>query len=215
MKRILPALAFASLGLLTVAPHAQAQGGLGIFGGLTVPFGDYKDLTSQGWNGGAFLDFAGRGPLSLRFEGAYHGFGDKDVVTTGGGSSTVEFSNKYSLVSATANLRLGIPVEAAPIQPYVIGGIGGYHVKNSPSCISAPTTCSGAVGSSLESSDWNFGVNGGAGLAFGRGFSFFVEARYHMIFDGVRDAECFVNSASCSKSSAQLVPITVGFTFRP
>jgi hypothetical protein len=58
-------------------------------------------------------------------------------------------------------------------------------------------------------------VNGGFGVNFGKGFSFFLEARYHAVFDATSDAECLVTSAECSdRGTAQFIPVSLGFTFR-
>ena len=84
---------------------------------------------------GAFLDLGrSAGPFGVRLEGVYHGFGDKDVVSSSGGTTSFTFSNKYSIVNGNLDLTFGIPLNSSPIRPYLIGGVGGYYVKNSPQC---------------------------------------------------------------------------------
>ena len=55
--------------------------GFGILGGATFPVGDYNKAAATGFNIGAFVDFGRRlGPLGIRADVLYHGFGDTDVV---------------------------------------------------------------------------------------------------------------------------------------
>lgn len=204
--------------LLFTTLQVQAQGAgdsrpsgvaLGVMGGATLPVGDYKDQAKTGWNLGAFLDLGrSAGPFGVRLEAGYHGFGDKNVVTTGGGSTTLTFSNKYSIVNGNLDLTFGIPVVNSPIRPYLIGGVGGYYLKNSPECSSSVTCPFGGSESATK-----FGLNGGGGLEFGlAGISAFVEARYHHVFTALPDLNC-IGQSGCGRVGAQLVPINFGVKF--
>lgn len=192
---------------------AQAQSdttsgvGLGLLGGATFPVGNYSDIASTGFHAGGFLDFGRRlGPAGLRLDVLYHGFGDRDLLTTGDNSTQVTLSNKYSMVSGTFNLVFGIPLEASPVRPYVIGGAGAYYVKNSPKCVIG---C-GPLLNVWDESTTKFGLNGGAGIEFGlAGASAFIEARYHHIFSGTPDLTCF-NESNCNRAAAKLVPLSAG-----
>lgn len=196
---------------------AQAQnnsgGGnvaVGVFAGGTVPTSKYKDVANTGWNLGGFVDFGrGDGPVGFRLDASYHGFGDKDVITSSGGSTNITISNEYKILNANANVVVGVPASTSPVRPYLLGGVGVYNLKNAPKC----TGCGTLVLS--DQSDTKLGVNGGGGLEFGlRGLSLFAEARYHYVFDAIPKLSC-IGQSGCSKAAAQLIPLTVGLTFRP
>jgi opacity protein-like surface antigen len=215
---ILLAAAAATLLFAPTRSSAQVMGddrplggvALGIVGGGTLPIREYKDVANTGWHLGAFLDF-GRtaGPFGVRLEGLYHGFGDRDVVTSGGGTTSFTFSNKYSILNGNLNLTLGVPVANAPIRPYLIGGGGAYYLRNSPECASG-STCP----IDDDESATKFGLNGGGGLEFGlAGFSAFVEARYHHVFTALPELDC-LGQSGCGRTGAQLVPLSFGLTFR-
>jgi len=189
---------------------AQASGvAVGVLGGGTLPMSDYKDVANTGWHLGAFLDLGrNAGPFGVRFEGIYHGFGDRDVVTSGNGTTSFTFSNKYSIVNGNVNLVLGIPIENAPIRPYLLGGVGAYYLRNSPECL-------GGTGCPIDDDEsaTKFGLNGGGGLEFGlAGFSAFVEARYHNVFTALPDLDC-IGQSGCGRRGAQLLPLTFGLKF--
>ncbi len=200
--------------LFVAAAQLGAQGArsgvaVGIMGGATIPVSDYKNVANTGWNLGALLDLGrNAGPFGIRLEGAYHGFGDKDVVTTGGGSTTFTFSNKYSIVNGNIDLTFGVPVGTSPIRPYLIGGVGAYYLKNSPECLGNVSCPFGKSESATK-----FGLNGGGGVEFGlAGFSAFVEARYHNVFTALPDLDC-LGKSGCGRVGAKLVPLTFGLKF--
>ncbi len=183
--------------------------GVGIIGGATFPVGDYNKAAATGYNVGAFVDFGRRlGPLGIRADVLYHGFGDKDIVTTGGPGTTVAPSNKYSMVTGTLNGVFGIPIEDSPVRPYLTGGVGAYYIKNSPKCTTGSTTCSSTYISESESAT-KFGINGGAGIEFGLGgAAAFLETRFHQVFKGTPDLTC--TQASCNRIALQIVPVQLG-----
>ena len=194
-----------------VAGRADAQVGFGLLGGTTVPAQGLSDVAAPGWNAGGFVSF-GRGDAAFKFriEGLYHDFGKEDVTSTSG-TTPIELVTRPSVFAGTANLRFGI-LENFSIRPYAIGGIGGYYFENNAECAESSTLCSST--SINDEGLWKFGVNGGFGLNFGRGFSFFIEARYHAVFGASSDAECLVSSEECSdRGTAQFIPISLGFTF--
>lgn len=196
---------------------AQAQSndsipgiGVGLIGGATMPVGNYNKVAATGFHFGGFVDFGRRiGPAGLRADLMYHGFGDKDLITDEPNTTQVTFSNKYSMVSGTLNLVFGIPLENSPIRPYVLGGIGGYYVKNSPKC----SGCAPLL--NLEDqSETKFGLNGGGGIEFGMGgANVFLEARYHHILSAAPDITC-IGETGCNTTAAKLVPISLGVTLR-
>lgn len=186
--------------------------GIGILGGATFPTGSYNDVAATGFNVGAFFDFGRRlGPAGVRADVMYHGFGDRNLVTTSDNTTQVTFSNKYSMVNGTLNLVLGVPLEDSPIRPYIIGGAGAYYMRNSPKCVGS--NC----GSLITPADENvtkFGLNGGGGIEFGMGgASAFLEARYHHVLQGMPDLTC-LGESGCNRAAAKLVPVNLGVTLR-
>ena len=217
--RLLRVLAGAAAVAAPYVAHAQAASmgdantapaiGVGIIGGATFPIGDYNKAAATGYNVGAFVDFGRRlGPLGVRADVLYHGFGDRNIVSTAGPGTTVAPSNKYSMVTGTLNGVFGIPIEDSPVRPYLTGGVGAYYIKNSPKCTTGSTTCSSTYISESESAT-KFGINGGAGIEFGLGgAAAFLETRFHQVFQGTPDLTC--TKASCNRIALQIVPVQLG-----
>lgn len=213
--RLLRVLCGAAIVAAPLAVQAQSGDteppavGFGILGGATFPMGDYNKAAAMGFNIGGFIDFGRRlGPLGIRADVLYHGFGDKNAVETRGPGTTIDFSNKYSMITGTLNGVYGIPLEDSPIRPYLTAGIGGYNIKDSPRCVTGSTTCSATTLRASESTT-KFGVNGGAGIEFGLGgAAAFLEARFHNVFQGTPDLSC--TEASCNRLALQMVPVNLG-----
>ena len=185
--------------------------GFGILGGATFPVGDYNDVAPAGFHVGGFADFGRRvGPFGIRADVMYHGFGDRNLVTTGSSTTQVTVSNKYSMVTGTLNAMLGIPLENSPVRPYLTGGVGGYYVRNSPKCAGAGC---GSLLNINEENTTKFGLNGGAGIEFGMGgLAAFVESRFHHVFDGTPKLNC-IGNVGCNRAALQIVPVSVGIRF--
>jgi hypothetical protein len=212
--RLLPALC--GLAAMAAPLYVGAQSGtttspavgFGIIGGATFPVGDYNDVAPAGFHIGGFADFGRRiGPLGLRADVLYHGFGDKNLVTTGSGTTEVTISNKYSMITGTLNAVFGIPLEESAVRPYLTGGVGGYYVRNSPKCAGAGC---GSLLSTDEENTTKFGVNGGVGIEFGLGgAAAFLESRIHHVFEGTPRISC-LGTADCNRSALQIVPVSLG-----
>ena len=172
----------ASLTASTLVAHsAQAQASpiaFGITAGATKATGDFGNAVDLGYHAGGLVQWTGpEFPIGIRGDVVYHRFSEKG---SGGGTDNI--------LAGTVNGVYMFPMgPGAQISPYLIGGVGFYHL--SASC----TDCT-------SSSENKFGLNGGGGLSFPlSGFSAFVEARYHHIFtDG---------------GSTSMVPISVGIVF--
>jgi len=212
--RLTHVLACAAAVAAPYVAHAQATTeapaiGFGILGGATFPVGDYNKAASTGFNVGAFVDFGRRlGPLGVRADVNYHGFGDQDIVETAGAGTRIDFSNKFSMVTGTLNGVFGIPLEDSPVRPYLTAGVGAYYIKDSPRCVTGSTTCSTTTLRASES-ETKFGINGGAGIEFGLGgAAAFLETRFHNVFQGTPDLTC--TQASCNRLALQMVPVQLG-----
>ncbi len=158
----------------------------GLVGGGTFPVGNLSDIASSGWHAGALVDLGlPLVPLGFRVEGAWHQLGDKNFVenTPDGPATSTE---KTRVIAVTLNATYAFGPQPI-IKPYIIGGVGGYNVRFSPSDADA-------------FSETRFGINLGAGLRVQlTGFSTFIEARWHDIFT--------------TGTSEQMLPISVGVTF--
>jgi hypothetical protein len=113
--------------------------------------------------------------------------------------------NRLQVYSATANLVYGVHV--AMLQPYVIGGIGYYHVLSrylgTYSC--PPGPASGCGQPEVQATTNGFGLNGGFGVKAGLGrVGFFGEWRYHDIF---------APAGNSPYGHTTYAPFTIGMTF--
>ena len=139
-----------------------------------MPTGDYHATESgegfnAGWTGMVFVGAKVSSRLSLRLDGTYgtHGANDalKDDLTTALGDPT---DATTKLVGASFDVTY--PLSAgARVRPYVLGGLGMYHVTISVT----------SAGSSTDNTETNFAWNLGGGLEYGVSrTTLFVEARY-------------------------------------
>jgi opacity protein-like surface antigen len=145
--------------LRPITASAQSTVVLGLSGGAAVPLGKIKDVYSTGFNGTASLGFgAGETPLSLRFDGTYTKFNNRDVGTT-----TIVGSR---IISGDVNVIVSV-LGGEVIRPYFLAGGGIYNLK--------------PLAAKANSSN-DFGYQGGAGVAFDfSGFNTFIEARVHHV----------------------------------
>jgi outer membrane protein with beta-barrel domain len=177
-------------GLLAIAVHAPAVAQLrfAIGGGATLPTGTFDDVAGTGWHGMGAIGFQPADfPVGFQVDGMYSRFGfDAENIDA-----------DWEMIQGTADAVFKFSSsEESKFHPYLIGGIGGYHVK--------------AVGNDAEGADseTDFGVNAGAGFDFGLGnLSAFLEARFHAVFSGTTDPE------TLEDATASFVPITIGIRF--
>lgn len=165
--------------LAAPAAHAQWTPGLLVKAGATLPIGDFGDVVSTGYNVGVGVDFTQRlSPLGLRLELDFNENGfDEDAF----GETDVKWRHIAGIANAT--------FQQPGSNLYLIGGVGLYR---------------GYLSDIDDSDDTNVGINGGAGIRFNlTGFSTFVEARFHNLFNG-DDAE---------GASTQFIPISFGVRF--
>lgn len=176
------------------AHPARAQANpisFGVTAGATKALGDFGDGVDLGYHIGALAQWSGPDlPFGVRLDGVYHRFSVKQSVLAGSGVDNANASITAGTLNGVFMLSSGT---GAPITPYLIGGVGFYH-------LTASATCTGCGGLSVSDSQNKFGLNGGGGLSFPMtGFSAFIEARYHHVFtDG---------------GATSMVPISVGIVF--
>ncbi len=178
MRREIFAIAFVTaIGSAASSAGAQRSTHLGIAGGVTIPVGILDGTYSTGVSGLATLSMGpSESPIGLRVDYQYAGLNGKTV--NGAKVPDIHVS------SLTANMVIAFRV--AYVKPYLIGGAGWYPLR--------------LPGAKREN---DFGVNGGAGIAFPIPYTAigaFVEARYHD-----------VNRSDTSPY--HYIPITLGVMF--
>ena len=200
MNRFFATVAIALAAGIPAAAHAQTPASpvtLVLMGGAAMPMGDLDDIGDMGFTLGAGAEFGMSAlPFGLRAELGYTRFGEVSQ-DFGDGSIAVRPSN----LAVTINAIMGPSVPAAQIRPYFIAGVGFYNAK---------------IDATIESPDFNLsgneskagvGLNGGAGIRFQFvGFSSFIEARYHHLFNGMIDLES-EDEENPSWTSAGYLPI--------
>jgi hypothetical protein len=109
--------------------------------------------------------------------------------------------NRLQVYSATVNAVYGMHVLV--FQPYVIGGIGYYHILSR--YLGAAPPQSGFTSYEVQETSNGFGLNGGFGVRMGLGrLGFFGEWRYHDIF---------APAANSPYGHTTYAPFTIGVTF--
>ena len=174
-----------ALGAAVAPSIANAQVGLGVGGGITIPAGSLSDVNKNGYNVLADLSFrAPEFPLGFRIDGMFNSLPTK-----------VTDARTLQVWTVNANLVANLTsVPHAPVTPYLIAGIGWYNDR-----YRLRTSGTTIVGSG-STSDNNFGINGGVGLRIALGkSSLFGEARYHYVFTPGQRME--------------MIPITIGINF--
>jgi opacity protein-like surface antigen len=166
---------------------------IGISGGVAMPSGELSNGSSGGFTGvntgynvtGSLAVALPVLPFEIRGDAAYTGFNSKNLSFAN--SQDGSYNADARVISFTANIVYPFPIPTPIVRPYIIGGVGDYDVKISPS----------AGGGTSQS---NFGYNLGAGVKVALvGFNAFVEARYHHV--------------NQDQGSVAFTPITVGVMF--
>ncbi len=107
--------------------------------------------------------------------------------------------NRLQVYSATVNLMYG--VHFLMVEPYIIGGVGYYHMLSRYLDLDVSPTSSPEVQVTTN----GFGLNAGFGLKAGLGrIAIFGEWRYNQIFATVPNSQYGVTSYA---------PFTIGVTF--
>ena len=146
-----------------------------VAGSLTVSTGDYHRDPSgagfnPGWQGMAFVAFRPpRWPIGLRVDGTYGENSANHQLKTALTASLGQPSDeKTKLLGAKADVTYELR-SASRVKPYVLGGIGIYHV----------TIALASGDTTADNSDTRFAWNLGGGVNYGfGGFAQFLEARY-------------------------------------
>lgn len=183
MKRLVQSLVMCGVvaAVATGEASAQVPVSFGVGGGVTIPTGSSSDALKTGWHGLALVRFKpAASPVGFQIDGMYQRLGFDEFLPEG----------NLQVINGTANVVFSFPVsEETRFRPYLLGGVGVYNSK-----------AKFEVGPDGESST-DFGINAGAGfdIGFGGG-TFFVEGRFHNVFESDAD-------------DLKFIPITAGIRF--
>ena len=133
----------------------KARGYFGLGGGLSIPVGDYADVTKTGWVGDVFGGFTTKGGL---VGGRLDAMWAQNSNKSGDGHTR--------LLGANADVVITPGRRPMKVHPYFLAGLGVYNGKS---------TQTGASGSSTK-----FAINGGAGVQVhtGHRMDVFLEGRF-------------------------------------
>jgi len=163
---------------------------VGFGGGMSVPTSNAKEAFENGVHGRGFMLLNLPGLPSFRFDLSATKFDWKEALPGAPATMTGESLVLGGLGNISINLLKG------PIRPYVMAGVGAFHIRNQLQTSGEPDE---------SSSQTRFGVDGGAGLAIKiKRLEMFVEGRVQNVYTerGVIDTK-----------SIQTVPVTFGIIF--
>ena len=199
-------LSLLAIALISFAATASAQDPTGfgrptagIFGGVSLPNGDFGDEVGTGWHAGGLFKMRAYKALDVRVDGTFTKFAEKKIVGT---IASVETYGSVIQGTLNALVNLGPDSAAYPgdnsVSPYILGGFGEYRLDYDAECSG---TCEGFVEPGKHT---HFGMNVGAGASIPfLGLRTFVEARYHHI-----------SRKASEGSSRNMALISLGIKFR-
>jgi len=199
--------------LAVVAPSARAQSvdrtgdarpiRFGIAGGVVIPRtgGSTREL-ENGLHGQGFalLKLPGGLPaLRLNVDYAHMRFAKP---TAGTASSSAGTDGARTLLDGVAGVRLDLL--HGPVRPYLLAGVGAFNVRDA--LTAAATSGGNAAALDRTMTSTNFGVDGGAGLAFKLGpVDGFLETRLQNVYTK--------QAGLIDTKSIQSFPVAFGITF--
>ena len=204
MSRLRLSLFAIALVSMTGTARAQDPTGFGrptagIFGGVSLPNGDFGDEVGTGWHAGGLFKMRAYKALDVRVDGTYMKFAEKKIVGT---IASVETYG--SIIQGTLNALVNLGPDSAlypgdnSVSPYILGGLGEYRLDYDAECTGQ---CTGFIEPGKHT---HFGMNVGAGASIPFvGLRTFIEARYHRI-----------SRSSSDGGSRKMVLISVGVKFR-
>ncbi|HEY7232504.1 MAG TPA: outer membrane beta-barrel protein [Gemmatimonadaceae bacterium] len=194
IRLALPLALLAPLGSLR-AQQDQHLVRIGFAGGVVVPTADARNAFKTGVQGQGFLLF-NLGGFPLRLNLGYQHFSLADALKSAqsgaGAGATADGSS--SILGGVAGTQINLL--PGPVRPYILAGVGGFNVTNMLTSTS---------GLSTSTSQFSFGLDGGAGLAVSIGrLSAFVEGRVQNVY---------TQKGMTNLKSIQSVPVSFGILF--
>jgi opacity protein-like surface antigen len=184
---------FATMAQAQAAPAVSKPTSFGVHAGVGLPLGDFGSAVGTGFGVHGTVWYQAANP-KLRFRGdvGFDRFSGENNISIGNASSSS--SSTLIPIMASALWSLGDPKSASTSKPYLIGGAGLIGARSSGS------VRVGNVTQSVSNTDFNLGIQLGAGVEFKlSGFSTFAEAKLVNAFgDG---------------GSARYIPLMFGVKF--
>jgi hypothetical protein len=161
---------------------------VGVSGGMSVPVNDAKEAFENGFAAQGFVIVRlPAGLPALRASVGLQKMDFKDAEVGGGPSTDLDASS--TILSGLASIQLNLM--HGPVRPYLLAGLGAFHVKTD-------------VEDESES-EVKFGIDGGAGLALRLGrIDAFVEARIQNIY---------TDEGTADFKNIQVIPLSFGLVF--
>lgn len=170
--------------LIAVSEPAGAQFSirkpqLGVFGGVTLPRGDFSQETDPGWNAGGLFKVRVTRTIDARIDGTYAKFGSQSFDFA---NAEVDSESEVTFGTLLFELNLGPDSAAYPgdnsVSPWINFGPGIYRMKFEGTCTDVlPNGCEGFLESN-EKTSMGLTIGIGANVPFYR-IPLFAEARYH------------------------------------
>jgi len=173
MKKL--ALAFAAVATLAATPALAARGDTWWGGalGVDMPFGDFADDATIGYNIGATGDYMMSDVLAVGGEISYHTFGGNDDLEK---RLTAQFGTPIDLrirmTPFIVHAKYLLPSQTK-IAPFIKGGLGIYNVRSS--------TQGGLIDENHSETVFGFLLGGGVNFKTGTNFVWGGELMYHYI----------------------------------
>ena len=183
MRKVL-LLSMLVTGILAISETAGAQlrirkPQLGIFGGATLPRGDFGVEVEPGWNAGALLKVRVTSAMDARIDGTYTKLGSQFLEFA---NAEVDSRSEVTFGTLLIEFNLGADSAAYPgdnsVSPWINVGPGVYRMKSEGTCTDIQAGgCEGFLNSTEET---GLGLTAGIGanVPF-YGIPLFAEARYH------------------------------------
>jgi opacity protein-like surface antigen len=198
VSRALGLTAAALIGSSTLGAQIPSVGStrlvhIGFGGGVIVPrTGASVNSLKTGTHGQGFLLFQLPGLPAVRANFDYSKLKFENPTLPGGG--TAQDADRTEL-SGVASMK--VDLVRGPVRPYLLAGVGAYNIKD---------VVENASSGPASYSDTNFGLDGGAGIAFKLwSIEGFVESRIQNVYTKT--------GGLIDQKQIQSFPVTFGFVF--
>lgn len=196
MKKVL--IAVAAVMVLAASGSAQIPNPISLYAGgaVSMPSSEaWSDMVKTGFHGSVGVGYKVMPNMQLVGKIEYHRFGLNDdalaLMDAEGGH------NNVWMYGADARYSFGLP--AAPIKPYILGGVGFANISASDLEGTSDLVTSFNQFNNVSTTELYFNVGAGAELKAGPAFSLFGQVRY-------------VSVQTDGEASA-FIPLTVGVKF--
>lgn len=140
---------------------------VGLYGGLSMPTGDFSDAASMGFDIGASGTWMFAPVWGIGADVAYHAWNGSDDIEIGGDDV------KFSAIQAGGHFMYMIPSEGM-MRPWLKGGLGIYNVKSE-------VEFAGGGSAEGDESEMGFLLGAGINMVSSPTMSYGIGAAFHSI----------------------------------